>query len=169
MTITSVCGKGVQLMTGAVFVEKALAGKTILVVDDDPTSLHFNRIHLSLHGAEVVTASSVAEALGQFWIHCPAVLVSDICMPQEDGLSMMRKIRSSALDGGADIPAIAISGLVSVADHLRSLDAGFDYHLTKPYMPEELVTIIQRIVRYRQEGLALSVSQDRARASGIAG
>lgn len=132
--------------------EKALAGKTILVVDDDPTSLHFNKIHLTLHGATVVTASSVAEALGQFWIHTPDVLVSDICMPREDGLSMMRKIRSSPLDG-AEIPAIAISGLVSFPDHVRSLDAGFDYHLAKPYLPEELVTIIGRIMRQRQQSL----------------
>ena len=75
----------------------------------------------------------------------PDVLVSDIGMPGEDGYSLLRRIRGSAPGRLASIPAIAVSAYAREEDRIRSLSAGFQMHLAKPFEPVELVAAVDRL------------------------
>ncbi len=70
------------------------------------------------------------------------MLVSDIGMPEEDGYSLIRKIRNLRLEEGAHIPAIALTGYAGAEEGERALSAGFQVHLPKPAEPSNLVNTI---------------------------
>ena len=79
----------------------------------------------------------------------PHILVSDIAMPEEDGLSLMRRIRALPRERGGRIPAVALTAHSMVQDRLQSLRAGFQSHVPKPVVPEELVEVVTSIVHLR--------------------
>ena len=109
-----------------------LAGLRILVVDDTADTLRLLSFVLERYGAEVLTASSAAEAFEQVTRQAPDVLVSDIGMPGEDGYSLMRRIRALEPERGGQIPALACTGFSWQYDRGQSLAAGFQAHLAKP-------------------------------------
>ena len=80
----------------------------------------------------------------------PDVLVSDLVMPQEDGLDLIRQIR---VDGRAQrerrTPAAALSALARADDRRRALSAGYQMHVTKPIDPLELASTIERLAAGR--------------------
>lgn len=90
-------------------------------------------------GATVVTAHSAAAGYAMLVAQRPDVLLSDIGMPEEDGLTFIRRVRS--LDA-ARIPAVAITAYASAADRSRALVAGFNRHVTKPIEPSEVVALV---------------------------
>jgi CheY-like chemotaxis protein len=93
-----------------------LRGVTVFVVDDDPQTPDFVRTTLELYGAFVVTASTAQEARDRFTRQPPDVLVSDLVMPDEDGLALIRQIRSLDDAHGGRTPAAALTAL---APHRR--------------------------------------------------
>lgn len=119
-----------------------LDGVKVLYVDDQPDAREMVAELLKRQGAVVTTCASVAEAVASLAIALPDVLVSDIGMPDEDGYSLIRRLRS--LDGGrgATIPAIAVTGYARDEDSRRSLHEGFQTHLVKPVAPLELVSLL---------------------------
>jgi two-component system CheB/CheR fusion protein len=121
--------------------QSELRGVRILIVDDDPDSRDTTADMLGERGAVVWKASSAAEARGVLPGFRPQVLVSDIAMPDEDGLSLIQGIRG---DGSA-VPALALSGLTSAEDCQRALSAGFDAHLPKPVGAERLADAVARL------------------------
>jgi len=121
---------------------QSLAGLRILVVDDDPTAVDLNREILSQVGAEVRGCTSGAEALQLLQQWRPAVLVSDIEMPGLDGYTLLRQIRALAPDQGGKTPAVALSAYDRPEDRVRSLRAGFNFHVSKPVEPNELTAIV---------------------------
>ena len=100
------------------------------------------RLVLEQFGADVTTAASARETLDIIPAWQPNVLVSDIGMPDEDGYSLIRKVRALAPDKGGDIPAIALTGYVRVEERMRALDAGYHMFVPKPVEVRELATII---------------------------
>ncbi len=76
-------------------------------------------------------------------------LVSDIGMPEEDGYSLLRRLRSKNIQGGK-FSAIALTAYARDEDRDRAFAAGFDRHLSKPVQPDVLV---ETIVQLRQQGL----------------
>jgi CheY-like chemotaxis protein len=72
----------------------------------------------------------------------PDVLVSDIEMPNQDGYSLIRRIRALAPDEGGKTPAVALSAYSRPEDRIRSLMAGFNLHVSKPVEPGELITVV---------------------------
>ena len=72
----------------------------------------------------------------------PDVLVSDIEMPNQDGYSLIRRIRALEPDRGGRTPAVALSAYSRPEDRIRSLMAGFNLHVSKPVEPTELVTVV---------------------------
>jgi len=69
------------------------------------------------------------------------VLISDICMPGEDGLSLLRRVR--ALNGPErDIPAIALTACAHDEDNQRAQQAGFQRHVAKPIEPATLTAMV---------------------------
>jgi CheY-like chemotaxis protein len=108
-----------------------LDGIRVLVVDDDAETRDLLSKALASVGARVTTAESARQAFEQLRTEGADVLVSDIGMPQEDGLSLMRRIRS--LGGGPGrIPAIALTAYARAEDRAEIFAAGYQLHLAKP-------------------------------------
>jgi signal transduction histidine kinase/CheY-like chemotaxis protein len=108
-----------------------LDGVRVLVVDDDAETRDLLSRALTITGARVTTAESARQAFEQLRTEGADVLVSDIGMPEEDGLSLMRRIRS--LSGGPGrIPAIALTAYARAEDRAQAIDAGYQLHFTKP-------------------------------------
>jgi len=121
---------------------QSLAGLRILIVDDNPTAVDLNREILSQAGAEVRGCTSGTDALQILQQWRPAVLVSDIEMPGLDGYTLLRQIRALAPDQGGKTPAVALSAYNRPEDRVRSLRAGFNFHVSKPVEPNELTAIV---------------------------
>ena len=76
--------------------------------------------------------------------HQPALVVSDIAMPDKDGFELLQEIRS--LDLSQKVPVIAITGLSRPLDQIRAPAAGFDAVLIKPFTPEALLRVIREVL-----------------------
>jgi len=120
-----------------------VAGLGILVVDDDPDVCELLTRILSARGAMVTVASSVQEALAKISMRAPDVLVSDVGMPDEDGYSLMKKVRQLAPAAGGFVPAVALTAFARAEDRDRAIAAGFDAHLPKPITVGSLVAAIE--------------------------
>ncbi|HWL51044.1 MAG TPA: ATP-binding protein [Chthoniobacteraceae bacterium] len=123
-----------------------LDGLRILIVEDDNDTLEMLRRILSEAGAEVITAQSVEAGLEQFKAHHPDVLLSDIGLPQEDGCTLLKKIRREP-GAGATIPAAALTAFVAPEDYERTTAAGFTLHLPKPIEPTRLAAAVAELAR----------------------
>ena len=123
-----------------------LAGVRVLMVDDEADARQLVAIVLERAGAEVTMAGSAREALDLFAQVRPDVLLSDLGMPGEDGLSLMRAIRRIPADKGAAVRAIALSAFARPEDRRAALMAGFQRHLAKPVDPSELVLSVSSLV-----------------------
>jgi signal transduction histidine kinase/CheY-like chemotaxis protein len=123
----------------------SLSGITVMVVDDDPVALTFAQQTLEQYGALVVTASSAREARERFARDVPDVLVSDLMMPEEDGLDLIREIRALDSQHGGRTPAAALSGLVRGEDRRRAFAAGYQIHVAKPIDPSELAAAVEEL------------------------
>ncbi|HEX8953242.1 MAG TPA: response regulator [Polyangia bacterium] len=134
-------------LPAAASAEAPLAGLRLLVVDDDQDALELLAEILQKAGAAVVTASSAASGLAAFAAGRFDVLVSDLGMPGEDGLTLMQKIRAIDAGRGGNIVAIAVSGYGSADDVAASRRAGFDAHLVKPCDSTRLVELLARFTR----------------------
>jgi len=119
-----------------------LTGVRVLVVDDEPDAREILEEVLSQAGAEVKTAADAAQALDVLVDFTPDVLVSDLAMPGEDGLKLIRKLRGRTPDRVASIPAIALTAYTRPEDRVQALAAGFQMHVPKPVDPTELVVTI---------------------------
>jgi len=129
--------------------EEQLAGLSILVVDDEPDARAVVAETLRLEGAHVTMGDSARAALD--YLRDPQarfdVLVTDIGMPEEDGYSLVRKLRRMHL--GDRMVAIALTGYASRADVEAAIDAGFDLHVPKPVDFDSFVPIIRRLADAR--------------------
>lgn len=108
-----------------------LSPKKLLVVDDEPDAREITQQLLGYYYASVFTAATAVEGLEKIRVHRPHLIVSDISMPQMDGHQFMREVRSMPAPLGAT-PAIALSAFTQPKDRIKSLEAGFQKHLTKP-------------------------------------
>jgi len=133
---------------GSNSVRAALTGLRVLVVEDQSDTREALAVTLETFGAEVATAAS-AEAGRAVLAHFrPDVLVSDIGMPEEDGYTFIRRLRSEESGAAAKrLPAVALTAHGSSGDRVRALDAGFDQHVAKPIELESLVLAISSVVR----------------------
>ncbi|HVZ85403.1 MAG TPA: chemotaxis protein CheB [Polyangia bacterium] len=104
----------------------------VLVVDDDLATREAVADMLKGMGARVSVAGSAAEGLSAVRLLRPKVLVCDIAMPGEDGYTFIRKVRALDRETGGETPALALTAMAAEDDLQRSLEAGFQVHLTKP-------------------------------------
>jgi PAS domain S-box-containing protein len=118
---------------------QVLAGIRLLIVEDDPDSLEMLRMVVSLHGADVKTATSASDALRIFEQSRPEFVVADIGLPDEDGYTFIQKATEVAKDGGWPVHAIALTGYAGEQEGLRALNSGFHMYLTKPTEPDRLL------------------------------
>lgn len=123
-----------------------LEGLKLMVVDDQADARNMLSVLLCQFGAQVTLAASAAEALATL-AEIPSgqpydLIISDISMPDEDGYSLIRKIRSLPPHAGGRIPAIALTAFGRSVDRIRALTAGFQMHVPKPVDADELVIVI---------------------------
>lgn len=126
-----------------------LDGVQVLLVDDDSDTLQILKAVLSRFGANVELAESVAQAweiLSQFK---PDIVVSDLAMPDEDGYSLIQKIRAAETGNGQRMAALALTACVRIEDRTRALSAGFNMFVPKPVEPDELISAIGNLVDKR--------------------
>jgi PAS domain S-box-containing protein len=139
--------------------QPSLNGLHILLVDDQEEARESLSIVLHKAGATVFSAASGKEALA--WLSSqssdsrPNLLICDIAMPDEDGYSVLRRIRTwSAQDGSTPfsrLPALALTAFSQREDRIRALTAGFQMHMTKPVAPEELLVVIDTMAARAHE------------------
>ena len=139
---------------GAIILGAALSleGVSVLVVDDQEEARELLVQALGEYGAQVTAASSGAEALALLSDPLsgkrPDALILDIAMPDEDGYTVLNKVRAleAARGDAADqIPAIALTAYGRSEDRLRALQEGFQMHITKPVEPTELAVVIASV------------------------
>ena len=124
---------------------QSLDGLSILVVDDEMDARTVVAETLRLEGARV----TVTDSAGSAFQHLQAVgahfdiLVTDIGMPEEDGYSLVRKVR--ALQAGRHMLTIAVTGYASKGDVAAAIDAGFDLHVPKPVDFDTFVPMVRRL------------------------
>jgi signal transduction histidine kinase/CheY-like chemotaxis protein len=137
------------LIPGDVLPSRVLQGIRLLVVDDDPNTREVLTEALSVAGATVLSAESAADALQVLKVDGGAdVLISDIAMPGEDGLSLIRRVRAQT-GKIAHIPAIALTAFARAEDRARAIEAGYQMYLVKPVALIELQAGVAQIARIR--------------------
>jgi two-component system CheB/CheR fusion protein len=127
----------------------SLRGVCVLLVEDDQPTRRVLQELLQQAGAQVSAVASVGEAMECFVRSRPAIILSDIGLPDEDGFVLVQRIRSlEDIEGQGckRTPAIALTAFASEQDRQRALAAGFDQHLAKPVDPQRLVSAIRALV-----------------------
>lgn len=119
-------------------------GIKILVVDDEADSLDILELVLEQEGAEVIATASAEEALEAFNRSTPNLIISDIGMPDVSGYTLITRIRE--LPQGRDVPAIALTAYAGEVDQQRSIEAGFQQHISKPIDLTELINTIVKLI-----------------------
>ncbi len=122
-----------------------LRGIQLLIVDDEPDTLEFMRFLLEKEGATILTATSATSALNILAQVEFDVLISDIQMPEVDGYSFIRQVRS--LPKLKKLPAIALTAYVGDRNRDMALSAGYQEHITKPIDPPSLIRTIFALVQ----------------------
>ena len=130
---------------------ESLAGIRVLLVEDEPDARELAVTTLEEFGAQVVAATSTADALALILSSPPAqlpdVLVSDIGMSQHDGYELIRRVRALPPEQGGRIPAVTLTGYASPEDVDRAMVAGFQLHMAKPMDPSELAKAVATLAK----------------------
>ena len=103
------------------------------------------QLFLEQNGASVISAPNAKtgfSTLGEMRAQLPNLIVSDLAMPEEDGYSLMTRIRELVPAEGGQVPSIALSAFATNESMDRAFKAGFNKYLTKPFEPDTLVNEI---------------------------
>jgi CheY-like chemotaxis protein len=126
--------------------QNEIKGKRILLVDDEKDTLELVGDVLAQNGVEVRTHTSVADALETLKQWKPDVIISDIAMPEEDGFSFIKKLKTLSPEEGGTIPAIALTAYVGIKERTQVLSSGFQMYVPKPVEPSELLAALASLV-----------------------
>jgi CheY-like chemotaxis protein/two-component sensor histidine kinase len=119
-----------------------MRGMSVLVVDDDRDARELIARILSDCHANVRLAGSAQDAMAQLRASPPDLLISDLGMPDVNGLEFLAWVRALPRDAGGLIPAIALTAFARSEDRLKALEAGFSAHVSKPVEQSELMAAI---------------------------
>jgi PAS domain S-box-containing protein len=129
--------------------DQCLSAVRVLIVDDDQDTLDLVTIVLSSAGAAVRAVRTGGEALRQVAEWKPDLLLSDISMPDEDGYTVIGRLRALPAERGGATPAAALTAMASDEDRARALAAGFQLHIPKPLEPAALLIAVTDLARRR--------------------
>ena len=118
---------------------------TVLVVDDDPVILKLLQVNFELEGFRVLTAGDGREGVDTARAEHPDVVISDIMMPNVNGLELLSQLKSSPET--ENIPVVVLWAKAQEVDVQDGLDHGADDYVTKPFDPLDLVERVQRLVK----------------------
>jgi signal transduction histidine kinase/CheY-like chemotaxis protein len=132
-----------------------LQGIQVLVVEDEQDAREVVTLLLEGHGADVKTATSATEALSHIDARMPDLIVADIGLPDEDGYSFIARVRARE-GGSADrVPALALTAYGRPEDRDRALAAGYQVHVGKPFVPDQMIATLTRLARQSREARAM--------------
>jgi two-component system, OmpR family, response regulator len=118
------------------------ASGSILVVDDDPQIRDMIVEYLSTHGFEVAQAASGEEMRGALERRVPDVVLLDLNLPGEDGLTLARYLRERH-----EVGIIMVTAAGEVVDRIVGLEVGADDYVAKPFDPRELRARVKSVLR----------------------
>ncbi|ASJ90658.1 response regulator transcription factor [Porphyrobacter sp. CACIAM 03H1] len=121
--------------------------RPILIADDEPLLTEILEFRLRAKGYETVIAHNGREALARFEELNPAAVVLDAMMPVHDGMEVLRRIRARETAG--DVPVIILSARRNEEDIVRALEMGASDYMVKPFLPEELLVRLKRLLDAR--------------------
>lgn len=120
--------------------------KRILVVDDDPELLQLVRVLLDRINAETTTANNATTAAQILRTPpLPDLLILDLMLPDISGVDFLRQLRGRSVFD--PLPVLVLSAVIDPVTIRGALDAGADRYLTKPYIANNLLTVVQEILR----------------------
>jgi PAS domain S-box-containing protein len=120
----------------------------VLIVDDEADVRDLLALLLESRGAIARSVSSASEAIDAISARRPHVLLADLRMPDEDGYSLIRRVRAmERTRRERRLPAIAVTAYASPHDRDQALAAGYDAHVAKPIEPSELARTVARVTR----------------------
>ena len=119
-----------------------MAGKRVLVVDDDVKTVELVKLYLKRDGYQVLTAYDGIEALRLARESSPDLIVLDLMLPDMDGLEVCRILRHES-----DVPIIMLTAKTTDQDKLTGLGLGADDYVTKPFSPKVLVARVLAVLR----------------------
>ena len=117
----------------------------IWVVDDDPDLRHLLSTYLGEQGYEVRCMGDGAQLMARLEGQRPDLLVLDLMLPGDDGLTLLRRLR----DGDDDLPVLMLTARADAVDRIIGLEQGADDYLAKPFLPRELTARIEAVLRRR--------------------
>jgi len=117
---------------------------SVLVVDDEPDFCQVVKEILSIDGLVVLEAHSVIQALATLAHQAPDLVLTDVMMPDIDGLDLIRSLRSEP--SWSRIPAVVVSARVLEEDRAAALQAGANAFLPKPFSARELRETIRPLL-----------------------
>jgi CheY-like chemotaxis protein len=124
-----------------------LAGLHILLVEDDDDTREVLTLGLTLYGAEVVAVNCAAAAVEELEKSIPDVILSDIGLPDVDGLELMRRVRQRSPARGGLVPAVAVTAFTLRDDAQEVTRAGFQRHFRKPVDTKALFSAVNELAR----------------------
>ncbi len=127
----------------------------LLLVDDEPSLREPLAEYLSRQGFAVTEAASAAEARSKLRDALPDLVLLDIMMPGEDGLSLCRHLSETRA-----IPTILLTARGEATDRIVGLEIGADDYVVKPFEPRELVARIRAVLRRAAKGGTLATEDE---------
>jgi len=134
---------------------------TVLTVDDDADLQVVMRHYLEAEGYQILSAQSGAEMLSKLETASPDIILLDLILPDNDGLTLLTQIRSKS-----SAAVIVVSGKDETADRIVGLEMGADDYLTKPFEMRELSARIKAVLR--RTAAPETPANDKTAASGLA-
>jgi DNA-binding response OmpR family regulator len=116
--------------------------RTILIVDDDLTSLDLIDLLFDRAGFQVIKSVDGKSALETLNVSNPDIILIDLMMPGMNGKDCIEKVRAS----GINVPIIAFTALQDPGYHLQTMSVGADIVLTKPCKPEKLIKHVNKLL-----------------------
>jgi PAS domain S-box-containing protein len=124
-----------------------LDGVSILIIEDDVSSLEIMATILRSVGATVETATTGHEGLTKLKLLNPNVLLCDIGLPDQTGYEIVSQLRKSNDPRLSSTPAAAVTAFVSPSFQVQAMTAGFQEYVTKPLSPTKLVSVVHDLLK----------------------
>ncbi|MBE9044266.1 response regulator [Pleurocapsales cyanobacterium LEGE 10410] len=125
---------------------KLIEGLRVIVVDDVLDSRDLLEMFLKQKKAQVQAASCAKDALKKLENFPAELIISDVCMPEEDGYWLIKQLKSINRGSVDYISAIAVTAAAKEEDRRQLISAGYDGYLSKPFIFEDLSILIAEIL-----------------------
>ena len=132
-------------MSAPAVIEKIGAGKTILVLEDDPSVQMLVRKALSMYGFQVTVAEDGLDGLMKLEQLKPDLIIADMMMPRLDGMAFVKAIKSHS--DTRQIPVIFLTAKSDPKSMIEGINVGARFYVTKPFQIDDLIAKVQKALR----------------------